>query len=166
MSRTMKQKIEVTSQTEFEACVAAGNTPLVTKGEFEAWGNATVEARGDATVHASGYATVYAWDNATVYAWDNASVHASANASVHASANATVHASANATVEAWDDATVDARDNATVDARDSVFIRLYGALHITATPTVIIAMHGTAQSIDGGRQIPIAPTPETGAECG
>ncbi len=57
-----------------------------------------------------------------------------------------------------------ARENSSVVAQGNVFIRLWSALKIKASAHVIIAIHGSAQSIEGGRQMKAVPEPKTGAE--
>jgi len=99
-----------------------------------------VEARGNASVVARDNASVEAWGNASVVAWGNASVVARDNASVVA------------------------RENASVEAWGNVFVRLWSALRIKASAHVVIMTHGSARSIEGGRQIGALPEPKTGAE--
>ena len=67
-------------------------------------------------------------------------------------------------VVARENSSVDARENSSVEARGNVFIRLWKALSVKASAYVTIAMHGSAEKIEGGRQLPVAPEPTTGAE--
>jgi hypothetical protein len=46
----------------------------------------------------------------------------------------------------------------------NVFIRLWSALKIKASAHVAIIVHGSARSMEGGRQVDAAPEPNTGAE--
>ena len=102
----MKQRIEVRSQAEFDACIAVGNIAIVIDCHVEARGNSSVEARENSSV--------VAWENSSVVAWGN------------------------------------------------VFIRLFSALKITASASVLIMLHGKAKSITGGKRVKAAvPTTAT-----
>ena len=115
--------IEVTTQTELDAAVAAHPDELITitgagwftvsSGRFasdsasvRAYGSASVEAYDSASVMASGSASVEASGSASVRAYDSASVRASGSASVRASDSASVMASGSASVRASDSASV------------------------------------------------------------
>ena len=77
-------------------------------------------------------------DNATVEAWGNATVRAWGNATVRAGGNATVRAG----------------DNATVRAVANVFIRLFSALKITASASVIVMRYDDGKcKVNGGKII-------------
>jgi len=134
------EHIEVRSQAEFDACVKAGNIAVVIG------------------------CSVVAMDNSSVVARDNSSVEARGNSSVVAMDNSSVVARYNSSVVAWDNSSVVAWDNSSVVAWGDVFIRLFSALRIKASAYVTIAMHGRAKEISGGRQLPVAPNPTTGAE--
>jgi hypothetical protein len=88
-----------------------------------------------------------AWENSSVEAWENSSVEARGNSSV----------------VAWENSSVVAWENSSVEARENSFIRLWSALKITASAYVIIAKHGTAKSIKGGR-VQKMMTPKTAKE--
>ena len=83
----MKQRIEVRSQAEFDACVAVGNIAIVIGCRVVAWGNSSVVARGNSSVVARGNSSVVAWGNSSVVAWENSSVVARENSSVVARGN-------------------------------------------------------------------------------
>jgi len=91
---------------------------------------------------------VVARENSSVEAWENSSVEAWENSSVEARENSSVVAWENSSVEAW----------------GNVFVRLWSALKIKASAHVSIMVHGSAQSLEGGRQMQAAPEPRTGAE--
>ncbi len=59
---------------------------------------------------------------------------------------------------------VEALENSSVVARGSVFVRLFSALRIKASAYVTIVTHGVAREIEGGRVLPCAPDPVTGAD--
>ncbi|MGL4810638.1 MAG: hypothetical protein ACRCXM_02585 [Beijerinckiaceae bacterium] len=86
------------------------------------------------------------------------------SASVEAYGSASVKASGSASVKAYGSASVLAYGSASVVAYGSAFIRLFSALRIKASAHVVIMMHGTAQEIVGGTQVPCAPAPVTGAD--
>jgi hypothetical protein len=144
----MRDYINVNTQVELEAALAAGNIPICRGPNLfivrpQASGNATVEASGNATVEAYENATVRAYENATVRAYENATVRAYENATVRAYENATVEASGNATVEAYENATVRAYENATV--------RAYRNTSVTAGKYVAVhKMPDHTQTINGG----------------
>ena len=64
----MKIRVEVRSQTEFNACIKAGNTAVVIGCSVEAWGDSSVVARENSSVEA--------WGNSSVVARENSSVEA------------------------------------------------------------------------------------------
>jgi hypothetical protein len=66
----------------------------------------------------------------------------------------------NSRVEAWENVNVEARGNCSVEARGNVIIRLFSALKITATAYVTIIKHGTAATLEGGRQLDAEPFPK------
>ncbi len=78
--------------------------------------------------------------------------------------NATVRAGGNATVRAWDNATVRAWDNATVRAGGNVFIRLFKALKISVTASVVVMRYDEGKSDVKGGQIINAIKPQTAQE--
>jgi hypothetical protein len=129
----MKERFECLTMAEFDECICAGNIAVVFGLSVVTWGNSRVEA----------------WENSSVEAWGHSSVVARENARVDARGNALVEARDNAIVEAW--------GNAIVEARGNVFIRLYSAQKITATPYVTIVKHGTAATLEGGRQLDAEP---------
>ena len=67
----MKERVEVRSQVEFDACVKLGNVAIVI--------NCRVEARGNSSVVAWENSSVEAWENSSVEAWENSSVEAWGN---------------------------------------------------------------------------------------
>ncbi|MDB5608122.1 MAG: hypothetical protein JWP25_5022 [Bradyrhizobium sp.] len=152
----MKQRIEVRSQAEFDACVKVGNIAIVI--------GCRVEARGNSSVVAWENSSVEARENSSVVAWGNSSVVARGNSSVVAWENSSVEARGNSSVEAWGNSSVEARGNSSVVARGSVFVRLFSALSIKASAYVFIMIHGPAQTLEGGNQTQAAPIPTTGAE--
>ena len=78
--------------------------------------------------------------------------------------NSSVEARESSSVVAWENSSVEAWENSSVVARGNVFVRLFAALKIRASAYVTISMQGIAGSIEGGRQLQPAPTPNTGAE--
>jgi hypothetical protein len=127
----------------------------------EAWGNSSVEAWGNSSVEAWGNSSVEARENSSVEAWGNSSVEAWGNSSVEAWGNSSVEARGNSSVVARENSSVEARGNSSVEAWGNVFIRLFAALKITASVSVIISRQGNAKKIEGGtvleRQNPDTP---------
>ena len=111
------------------------------------------QAEFDACVGAGNVAIVI---GCRIVAWENSSVEARENSSVEAWENSSV--------VAWENSSVVARENSSVEARGNAFIRLFSALAIKASAYVTIVKHGTAQALEGGRQMVAAPEPTTGAE--
>ncbi|NBV06628.1 MAG: hypothetical protein EBS06_05270 [Proteobacteria bacterium] len=168
----MKERVEVRSQAEFDACVKLGNIAVVIGCHIVAWGNSSVEAwenssvvaRENSSVVARGNSNVVAWGNSNVVARENSSVVARENSSVLARENSSVEAWENSSVEAWGNSNVVARGNSSVVARGNVFIRLFSALKIKVSAYVIVMRHNNTLPIEGGRQLEVAPDPKTGFE--
>ncbi len=80
---------------------------------------------------------VVARENSSVLAWGNSSVVAWENSSV----------------EAWGNSSVEAWENSSVVARGNVFVRLFSALKIKASASVVVMMHGKAKTITGGQRV-------------
>jgi hypothetical protein len=91
---------------------------------------------------------VVARENSSVVAWENSSVEAWGNSSV----------------EAWENSSVVAWENSSVVASANVFVRLFSALKIKVTASVVIMIHGYGgPSIEGGNQINAVPEPKNDA---
>ena len=158
----MKQRIEVRSQAEFNACVEAGNIAIVIGCSVEARGNSSVEARGNSSVVARENSSVVAWENSSVVAGENSSVVARENSSVVARENSSVEArenssvvaQGNSSVEAWENSSVEARENSSVVARENVFVRLFAARKVKVSTSCVVMIHGQAKSLIGGNPEP------------
>jgi hypothetical protein len=145
--------------------VAWGNSSVVARenSSVVARENSSVEARENSSVEAWGNSSVEAWGNSSVVAWGNSSVVARENSSVVARENSSVEARENSSVEARENSSVEAWGNSSVEARGHVFIRLWSALKVKASALVIIAQHGKAKNIDGGRVLDM-PAPKNAKE--
>ena len=66
---------------------------------------------------------------------------------------------------AWGSSHVEAWGSSHVVARGQVMLRLFSALKITASAQVIIAKHGNAGEVTGGRVIEMAPPATTAEWC-
>ncbi len=185
----MKKRIEVRSQHEFDVCIAAGNVAIVIgcivvaweNSSVEAWENSSVVARGNSSVVARENSSVVArenssvvarenssveaWENSSVEAWENSSVEAWGNSSVVAWGNSSVEARGNSSVVAWENSSVEARENSSVEAWGNVFIRLFSAIRIKASASVVVMMHGEAKSLSGGRKLKAAKPKTAKAWC-
>ena len=133
---------------------------MVAECSVVAWGNSSVVARENSSVEAWENSSVVAWGNSSVEARENSSVVARENSSVVAWENSSVEARENSSVEARENSSVEAWENSSVVAWGHVFVRLWGAFKIKATALVIIAKHGAAKSIEGGRVLDM-PRPTT-----
>jgi hypothetical protein len=69
--------------------------------------------------------------------------------------NSSVVARENSSVEAWGNSSVVAWGNSSVEAWENVFIRLFSALKIKASLSVVILRHNKYFSTEGGRQLDI-----------
>ena len=86
----MKERIEVHSQAQFDACVKAGNIAIVIGCHVVAWGNSSVEARESSSVVAWGNSSVVAWENSSVVAWGNVFIRLFGALKINASAHVVI----------------------------------------------------------------------------
>ena len=152
----MKKRIEVKSQADFDACVNDGNIALVI--------GCSVEARENSSVVAGGNSSVVAWENSSVVAWANSSVMARGNSSVEAWGNSSVMAWGNSSVVARENSSVEAWGNSSVVAWGNVFVRLFSAIKIKVSASVVVIKHAGSPDFKGGQQIIATPEPTTGKE--
>ncbi len=131
------KKVEVSTQIEFDAQVAIGNTVIVRAGFFIARGSSHVIARGSSHVEARGSSHVEARESSHVEAWESS--HVIAWGSSH--------------VEAWGSSHVEARESSHVIAWANVTIKLFSAIKIKASANVIIQIFGKCKSVRGGIKI-------------
>src|SRR3990167_4215754 len=94
---------------------------------------------------ARGSSHVDAWDSSHVEAWGSSHVVARESSHVEARESSHVVAGGSLHVEAWESSHVEAWEN--------VFIRLFSALKIEASASVVIMLHGKAKTITGGKKI-------------
>ena len=149
----MKIKVEVTTQKEYDVVIATGNMAVCVSGKFvlrenasaELWGNASAELRGNASAELWGNASAVLRENASAELRENASAVLRENASAELWENASAELRENASAELW--------GNASAEASGNVFLRVFSALKIVASASVIILMHGKSESITGGQRI-------------
>ena len=144
----------VTTQAEFDAALAAGDSFIEIRSPRGVW--IQVRTTGSATVGAYGSATVVAYGSATVVAYGSATVRASGSATVRAYDSATVRAYDSATVRAYDSATVRAYDSATVRAYGSAGIHVHHYSKTKAGKFVPVHLHDATAEVEGGVVIDVS----------
>src|SRR3990167_6044595 len=159
--------IAVADRFSVSAVIGWLRLTMVADCYVEAWESSHVEARGSSHVEARGSSHVEAWGSSHVVA--RGSSHVVARGSSHVVARGSSH------VVAWGSSHVVAWGSSHVEAWGNVFLRLFSALKITASASVVIMMHGKSTSITGGKRIKaISPKTTTiagdwdkgEAECG
>ena len=106
-------------------------------------------AEFDAAIKAGNIAVIF---NLSVVAWGSS--HVEARESSHVVAWESSH------VVAWGSSHVVAWESSHVVALGNAFVRLFSAIKVTASASVVIMLHGKAKSITGGKRIK-ATTPTT-----
>src|SRR3990167_6887752 len=137
--------IAVADRFSVSAVIGWLRLTMVADCYVEAWESSHVEARGSSHVEARGSSHVEAWGSSHVVA--RGSSHVVARGSSHVVARGSSH------VVAWGSSHVVAWGSSHVEAWGNVFLRLFSALKITASASVVIMMHGQSTSITGGKRI-------------
>lgn len=130
----MPEKVNVTTQAEFDACVAFGNYPVISTGVYHVHHHQKVYATGDAFVYAFQQADIWASGNAQVIAYDFATIHAHENAEIRLNMHAEAQVSGEVKVRAFDNAFVracgysdtSAYGNAVVTAENNAIVHVFG----------------------------------------
>jgi hypothetical protein len=112
-------RVEVRTQAELEAAIAAGNTPVCTEGRFVVTASMGVEAIDSSSVVALGFSSVVARNSSSIEALGFSRVEAMDSSSVVAWESSTVLARDYSSVAAWDFSRVVALGSSRVEAMGS-----------------------------------------------
>jgi len=144
-------QIKVTTQTELDAVIKAGNIAVCVSGYFVLWGSSYAVLRGSshAELRGSSYAVLRDSSHAELWGSSHSELRDSSHAELWDSSHAELWGSSHA--ELWGSSHAVLQDSSHAEAFGNVFIRLFSCLKIKAGRHVVIIDHGENKSkITGG----------------
>ena len=157
----MKQKIEVRSQAELDACVKAENFAICVSGKFVLTGKMFAVLRGSSSAVLRGSSSAVLRGSSSAELWESSSavLLGSSSAVLRESSSAVLLGSSSAVL--WGSSSAELRESSSAVlwgsssavASGNAFLRIFSALKITATAHVVILLHGKAKTITGGKKI-------------